>query len=139
MKFKLIFSSCWYLIRLCYRYSHCIIFWGPKHLTVTMKSFVVGSPPEILRKLKSQTGIADTRVELLCEIDLGSPTSDVTWERNGRTVRTNERVNTSVTDKRVLLTINSCCTDDIGTYTVRASNKLATVESEATLDIQCKG
>lgn len=75
-------------------------------------------------------------MELLCEIDLGTPVSEITWERQGRTVRTNDRVVSTVTDHRVLLCINNCSAEDMGTYSVRASNKLGTVETEATLDIK---
>lgn len=75
-------------------------------------------------------------MELLCEIDLGSPTAEVTWERQGRSVRTNDRVKSTITDHRVLLTIDDCNVEDVGSYKVRASNKLGTVETEANIDVK---
>lgn len=74
----------------------------------------------------------------MCEIDLGTPTSEIVWERQGRTIRPSDRVSSTITGNRCLLTINDCNVEDIGLYKVTASNKLGTVECEADLNVSSK-
>ena len=100
--------------------------------------FSVGTAPEMLRKLKPVKCLTGDKVEFSCELDLGNPISEVTWERQKRTIRQNDRVEISVSGNKHQLTIKNCTLDDIGVYTVRASNKLGTVESEADLHISSK-
>lgn len=92
----------------------------------------------MLRKLKPINALTGEIVEFICEVDLGTPVSDVTWERQGRTIRPNNRVTSSVTDKKLKLSIDNCSLEDAGTYSVRVSNKLGTVESEAALSVNSK-
>lgn len=95
----------------------------------------MGNAPEVLKKLKSQTVTKGSKVELVCEVELGSPTADVTWERQGRPVKPSNRIQQVQDGPVTMLTIDNCTADDIGQYTMRASNKLGTVETEATLSV----
>lgn len=103
-----------------------------------MSLIIAGTAPEILKKLKPVILLAGEDVEFLCEIDLGDPVSEVEWDRQGRTVRTSERVVSSVNGTKASLTIKQCAVEDIGLYTVRASNKLGAAESEASLTVNCE-
>lgn len=99
---------------------------------------VVGTAPNIIKRLSPQTALSGSRVEFVCDIDLGSPEPDIVWEKQGRQVKTSDRVQTSVEGSKLRLTINDCTVDDVGLYGVRVSNKLGTAESEASLTVNCK-
>lgn len=107
-------------------------------IVFSLFNILVGNAPEMLRKLKPIKCLTGDVLEFVCEIDLGTPTADVTWERQGRTIRPNERVFSAISGHQVVLTIKNCSLEDVGTYTVRASNKLGTVESQADLTINSR-
>lgn len=99
---------------------------------------LVGNAPELIRKLKPQTASKGSKVEFTCEVDLGKPVSEIVWERQGRPVKVTDRVQQVLDGSKATLIINECSIDDVGTYSMRASNKLGTVETEATLSVTCK-
>lgn len=99
---------------------------------------VVGTAPAINRQLAPQTVLAGGKADFICNVDLGSPEAEVVWERQGRPVKTSDRVQATVEGSKACLSISDCSIQDVGTYLVRASNKLGTVESEASLTVNCK-
>uniref|UniRef100_A0A3B4Y3I4 Titin n=1 Tax=Seriola lalandi dorsalis TaxID=1841481 RepID=A0A3B4Y3I4_SERLL len=59
------------------------------------------------------------------------PKATATWLKDGVVLKETTRVNAEATDKNLLLVIKEACRDDVGTYTIKLTNKVG----EASTDI----
>lgn len=59
------------------------------------------------------------------------PKAAVTWLKGGVSLKETTRVNAEATDRNILLVIKEACREDVGTYTIKLTNKAG----EATTDI----
>ena len=97
--------------------------------------FTVGTAPELIEKLKDVTVAAPAEGTMACKINLGEPSADVTWYKNGRDIRPSEKFITSCEKESLSLTIKSSEAGDSGNYMCSASNKLGRVDTEATFTV----
>ena len=67
----------------------------------------------------------------------GNPEPQISWEKDGSTRTSNDRI--SLSDDKKKLTIKNLTKDDCGEYQGVASNIVSSVKSNcAILDVQCK-
>uniref|UniRef100_A0A3P9J1Z2 Titin n=1 Tax=Oryzias latipes TaxID=8090 RepID=A0A3P9J1Z2_ORYLA len=59
------------------------------------------------------------------------PKAAVTWLKGGVSLKETTRVNAEATDRNILLVVKEACREDVGTYTIKLTNKAG----EATTDI----
>ena len=82
--------------------------------------------------------MAPNPVTLKCEIAPGSPEPTLTWYRDNRQLKPNKKYNMSYTGGDASLVINNTELGDAGRYRCEADNRVARVETEATLTVHSK-
>ena len=69
----------------------------------------------------------------------GIPEPEVSWIKDGRPVRTGERIHAEKKGDLYSLKISEVDIEDEGTYICKATNEAGTASSKADLNVECKG
>ena len=101
-------------------------------------SVSVGTKPELLTDLKDTKVVAPNSATLKCEIAPGSPEPTLSWYRDNRQLKPSKKYTMSYTGRDASLVIKDTELSDAGRYRCEADNRVARVDTDATLTVQSK-
>lgn len=104
-----------------------------------MSCFIVGDAPKLLEGLEDLTVIAPELAEFFCDVQLGTPKSEIHWFKNDKPIQGSKYETTYIAkDESACLTINKTDLADAGEYKIVIKNELGEVSSTGKLIIHTK-
>lgn len=91
--------------------------------------------PEFVTKLKDLKVNDGEQLELSVKVD-GDPEPQITWTKNGKTLRSSEVVDLKYKNRVATLVINEVFPEDEGEYTCKATNSMGAASTSCKLTVK---
>ena len=97
-----------------------------------------GTAPKVIEPLADTTSKAETETVLRCKIDGGEPAASIHWYKDSKELYEGKRYRLSYSQDVATLRFADSVVADSGSYCCEAVNKLARVNTDCNLTIECK-
>ena len=123
------------------KYYNCLRNWQRKteiQRNINLSLFEGGTAPKVIDPLADTTSKAQAETVLRCKIDSGEPAASIHWYRDSKELYHGKRYHLSYIEDVATLRFADSVVADAGAYRCEAVNKLARVNTDCRLTVECK-